>query len=430
MNNLTQMARDARRLQDTPANEEAPNKYEREQQRQERVSGSAYQKWFEAQIEKERAEDVPRHEQERKEAKAARAAANDDDEDDKPHKKPRRTSFRFSMADDLPEQYEALDELIEGIIVKGKVSILYGESNSGKTFLGIDMACAVARGEPWFNKRVQQGLVIYLAAEAPASVKQRLQAYQKHHECKVPNFVIVEEPINLADPENAAHDIDVLIALVRDIEEQTGQKAALIIGDTLACMSAGSDENSGKDMGMVIAQMNRIRTETGAHFMMIHHSGKDQSRGARGHSSLKAAIDTEIEVQDTKDGRFARVTKQRDLGGKGDDIGFRLQPIEIGRNRWGDPAKNCVVVPADAPTKEKPFKGAQARVIELVTATPGILKTEVRDALLSEYAKSGIYDAIRALIEADHLKEDNSDPKVTKLFRQLPALGGISKQSS
>lgn len=406
MNKLMQMAREASLYQATPETANSP-----------RVS--AYDKRVNAQMAQDRAD--------AKEARdAERAAANDDeDEDDKP-KKPRRTSFRFSMADDLPDEYEAPDELIEGVITKGAASILYGESNSGKTFLAIDMACAVARGEPWMDKRVQQGLVIYIAAESPVSVKNRLQAYQKHHECKVPNFVIVEEPLNLADSENIGNDIDVLVALVKDVEDQTGQKAALIIGDTLACMSAGSDENSGRDMGTVIAQMARIRSETGAHFLMVHHSGKDQARGARGHSSLKAAIDTEIEVKDETDGKHAKVTKQRELAGKGEKIGFKLHVIEIGRNRWGSPATNCVVVAADVQDKPKTFRGTQARVIELVTATPGILKTDVRDALRGECSKSGVYDAIRALIEADHLREDNSDPKATKLFRELPPLGGIS----
>lgn len=361
------------------------------------------------------------------EAKLAQAA-NDGDEqdDDTPRKKPRRTSLNIIMADALPDEYEPPDELIEGLLTTGAGSILYGDSNAGKTFFAIDLGCAVARGEPWHDRRTQQGTVIYLASESPRSVYSRLQAYKHYHQCDVPNFAIVPEPINLWVNDE---DTDLLIEEINALVESTGNKAALIIGDTLARMSAGANENSGEDMGSVIARFDRIRHETGAHFMMIHHSGKDQSRGARGHSSLRAAVDTEIEVQDSKDGKFAQVTKQRDLDGKGKRIGFRLHPIQIGANRWNSPATMCVVLPADAPEKVQVFKGAQAKVIEHVAANPGVSKSDLKDALVCDYAKSAIYQAITALVDAGHIREETAD-KTTRLYRELPSLGGLSAQST
>jgi putative DNA primase/helicase len=104
-----------------------------------------------------------------------------------------------AFADELPERYDPPDELIEGLLTVGDGAVLYGDSNSGKTFLVIDMAASVARGVPWMGKRTEPGLVVYLAAESPVSVRGRLQAYQKHHGCKVPNFAIVQSPIDLFD---------------------------------------------------------------------------------------------------------------------------------------------------------------------------------------------------------------------------------------
>lgn len=349
-----------------------------------------------------------------------------DEDKDKRQKKPRRTSLNIIMADDLPDEYEAPDELVEGLITTGAGSILYGDSNAGKTFFAIDLGCAVARGEPWHDRRTQQGMVIYLASESPKSVYSRLQAYKHYYQCDVPNFAIVPEPVNLWASDE---DTDLLIEEINTVAERTGQSAALIIGDTLARMSAGANENSGEDMGSVIERFDRIRRETGAHFMLIHHSGKDQSRGARGHSSLRAAVDTEIEVQDSKEGKFAQVTKQRDLDGKGNRIGFQLHPIQIGTNRWHSPATMCVVLPADAPERIQVFKGAQAKVIEHVTASPGVSKSDLKDALLGLYAKSGIYQAITALVDAGHIREETAD-KTTRLYRKLPALGGPSAQST
>ena len=68
-------------------------------------------------------------------------------------------------------------------------------------------------------------------------------------------------------------------------------------------------------MGALIKRCDfHLRVGTGAHAMLLHHTGKDVSQGARGHSSLRAAVDTEIEMTWDKEGQsgLATVTKQRD----------------------------------------------------------------------------------------------------------------------
>lgn len=104
-----------------------------------------------------------------------------------------------AFADELPEAFTPPDELVEGVLTAGDGSVLYGDSNSGKTFFVIDMAAAVARGARWMGRNTEPGLVLYLAAESPASVRGRLQAYQRHHGVRVPNFAIVQSPIDLFD---------------------------------------------------------------------------------------------------------------------------------------------------------------------------------------------------------------------------------------
>jgi len=281
----------------------------------------------------------------------APAAANEND--------PLNIVFAHELGDD----FEPPDELVEGVLTAGAGTILYGDSNSGKTFLAIDMACAVARGADWMGRKTEPGLVVYVASESPASVKGRLQAYQRHHGCKVPNFAIVQAPVNLwSGPE----DTEALISAVQRVEQQTGQRAVLVIGDTLARMTAGANENSGEDMGLVVGRFDLIRLRTGAHFLLIHHSGKDAAKGARGHSSLRAAVDTEIEVTATDEGRCAEVTKQRDLATKGERIGFQLESITLGETKWGKPATTCIVLPAAAPTKSQKVKAMGKNEIKVV----------------------------------------------------------------
>ena len=310
-----------------------------------------------------------------------------------------------AFADELPADFTPPDELVEGLLTVGDGSVLYGDSNSGKTFFAIDLACAVARGTEWMGRNTEPGLVVYLAAESPASVRIRLQAYMQHHRAKVPNFAIVQSPIDLFDGEA---DTEAVIAVVQELERQRGQKARLIVGDTLARLSAGANENAWQDMGLVIRRFDRIRTACAAHFMLIHHSGKQAANGARGWSGIRAAIDTEIEVTDSPQGRVAEITKQRDLSTKGERIGFRLEPVTLGRTKWGADATSCVVLPADAPDKPQGKRVSEVggAVLEYLRTQPAaVRKKAVIEHFTGRYDKSAIYRELKKLVTAGVVHE-------------------------
>lgn len=304
------------------------------------------------------------------------------------------------FADELPAEYTPPDELVQGLMTAGDASVWYGDSNAGKTYLVVDLAAAVARGVPWMGRMTEPGLVVYLAAESPASVRTRLQAYQKHHGVRVPNFAIVQSPIDLFDGDA---DTDKVIELVRMIGAQRGQPVRLIVGDTLARLSAGANENAGQDMGLVVRRMDRIRAECKAHFLLVHHSGKSAAAGARGWSGVRAAIDTEVEITDGPAGRCAEITKQRDLSTKGERVGFRLESVTLGVTKWGSPATSCAVVATDAPDKPqgKRMGKVEGAVAELLGAHKvGIRKIEVVQHFAGRYAKSVVYRALKALVAA------------------------------
>ncbi|CAE6863999.1 hypothetical protein R69608_00358 [Paraburkholderia nemoris] len=311
-----------------------------------------------------------------------------------------------AFADELTEAFTPPDELVQGILTTGGGSVLYGDSNSGKTFFVIDMAAAVARGVDWMGKQTEAGMVVYLAAESPASVRSRLQAYQKHHGVRVPNFAIVQNPVNLFDGDR---DTEAIIKTVRQLEAQRGQKVRLIVGDTLARLSAGANENAGQDMGLVIERFDRIRLECGAHFLLVHHSGKNAAAGSRGWSGVRGAVDAEIEVTDQPTGRCAEITKVRDLGTKGERIGFRLDVVELGVTKWGAPATTCVVVPADAPEKTangKRLGEVEGAVVEfLATHKVGVKKAEVVAHFKGRYEKGPVYRAMKRLVTASAIHE-------------------------
>jgi putative DNA primase/helicase len=304
------------------------------------------------------------------------------------------------FAAELSKNFEPVDELVEGVLVADDASIVYGDSNSGKTFFVIDMACAIARGIEWMGRKTEPGLVIYLAAESPASVKRRLQAYQKHHGIFVPNFAIVQSPIDLFSSE---HDTEQVISLIRMIEKQFKQKVRLVVGDTLARLIAGANENAGQDMGLIIRRADRIRRECKAHFMLIHHNGKNVAAGARGWSGIRAAVDTEIEITDSPAGRCAEITKQRDLSTKGIRIGFKLEIITLGLTKWKSSETSCVVIPMDAPPKStnKRVSEVGGAIIEhLRSLDKAIKKPDLVKHFKGVYTANAVYKQLRKLVDA------------------------------
>jgi KaiC/GvpD/RAD55 family RecA-like ATPase len=320
----------------------------------------------------------------------------------------RDDGLEYDLADGIPDDGDDVDEILEGVLTRGGMSCLYGDSNSGKTFLAIDIACAIARGAAWMGRNVERGLVVYLATESPASVRRRLRAYQRHHGCKVPRFAIVKSPIDLYD---SAADTLRVIRLVKKLEAGLGQQCVIVVGDTLSRLCAGANENSGADMSIVVRHVDRIRNDCSVNFLLIHHTGKDAAKGMRGWSGMRAATDTEIEItaDETTGTRAAEITKQRDIAGKGNRIGFRLDVVEMGIGKWGKPITSCAVVSADAPPKSAPGKRPSeigGAILELLTSVPaGKRKSAIAHHFQGRYPDSSVYREIKKLIEAGRVKE-------------------------
>lgn len=250
---------------------------------------------------------------------------------------------------------------IKGVVPQAPLVVVYGETGSGKTFAVLDLVLAVARGVDWRERRTRQGRVAYIAAEGAGGLRKRLQAYADFHGvdtaslqlvmlAAAPNFLIAAE---VAD-------------VIRGVQAAGG--ADLIVVDTLAQVTPGGNENAGEDMGRALAHCRQLNARTGATVVLVHHAGKDSSRGARGWSGLKAAADAEVEVVRDGDLRMLRLTKAKD-DIDGSQWGFRLNQIAVGTDEDGDPITSCVVEPSEAtvaPGKRTPAGNVQRIAQRLV----------------------------------------------------------------
>jgi hypothetical protein len=64
-----------------------------------------------------------------------------------------------------------------------QLSVMRGDAGCGKTFLALDLSLHVAAGLDWFGRRVNQGAVIYIAAEAGRGIINRVAAFKRAHGC-------------------------------------------------------------------------------------------------------------------------------------------------------------------------------------------------------------------------------------------------------
>jgi hypothetical protein len=117
--------------------------------------------------------------------------------------------------------------------------------------------------------------------------------------------------------------------------------------DTLNRAAPTSDENSSKDMGEILEAAKQLQALTGGLVVLVHHTGKDSTKGLRGHSSLFAALDAAVEVSREGERREWRVAKSKD-GADGDTKAFRLQVEMLGTDAHGEAITSCVVVPDTA----------------------------------------------------------------------------------
>jgi AAA domain len=246
--------------------------------------------------------------------------------------------------------------LNDGYVVKDllgthSLGAIIGPTSSGKTFFAADLAMHIAAGKSWHGRRVRRGLTVYAALEGPVSAENRFVAARNAG--KFPAAIplrMTPGPINLRE----LGDQLMLIEFVRDAERTHGKCVAIFI-DTLSRALAGGDENASSDMGALVKGADSVRQMSGATVILVHHLGKDENRGARGHSSLKAALDTEITLEAQDDGlRVATVTKQRDYP-SGERFAFRLCSVDLGRDADGDAVMTCVVEHVDdAPPVVRP----------------------------------------------------------------------------
>ena len=256
---------------------------------------------------------------------------------------PKRNTGRYRLM--TPAELAACAPIrwrIKRVMPRSGIGSIYGASTAGKSFIAIDLGGACTRGIDWHGYRTHACPVTYIAAEGEAGVAQRVKAYEQHHGSLPDTFRAITTSLNILD----RSDRQALVEAIR----AAGQMDGIVIFDTLNRAAPGIDENDSADMGDVVTALKWLQAELGGLVLVIHHTGKDASRGPRGHSSLFAALDFGLEVSRDGDRRTWINRKTRD-GEDGKEHPFRLKVVDVGIDEDGDPLTSCVIEQEEDPAK-------------------------------------------------------------------------------
>jgi hypothetical protein len=285
--------------------------------------------------------------------------------------------------------------LIQGVLPAAGVAMLWGPSGSYKSFVALDIAAHVCQGwdwaghscaKPWdgfggADKRLHR--VLYVAGEGNMSA--RTACWAAHHGFPDfgEHFDFIVHPVDLLDADT-----------VWDLAESANHRRyALIVIDTLARSIPGADENSAQDMGKAMDAVADIARSADASVLLIHHTGKDSSRGERGSSAIRGAVEASLEMKKLGDLRASvEMRKQRDAEDEG-TMRLRMQQVTINAGRATEMSSLVPVVdnspPAPSKDATEPTKTARA-----VSAARQYREEHGRWPTVSELAEAtGVSDA-------------------------------------
>ena len=254
--------------------------------------------------------------------------------------------------------------IVKDLIPRESLVVCWGPPKCGKSFWIFDLVMHVARGCEYRGKTVEQGTVVYIAAEGELGIKARAHAYRQARMAETgedPPFYLLTTRLDLVE------DIDELIA---DIKAQLPDEQCLIIViDTLNRTIHGS-ESKDDDMGAFRDAADRLRVEFRAAVIIIHHCGIDGTR-PRGHTGLTGACDAQLAVKKDVDNSILVTLELMKDGPEGDMMRGRLEVVDVGIDDNGKPITSCVVEHLDAPTtaerrSQRKLSAAQQRALTLL----------------------------------------------------------------
>ncbi len=252
--------------------------------------------------------------------------------------------LRFLSYDDMLAM-EDPEWLVDSLIGKATSALLFGKSNSFKSFLGIDIACSVATGTDWHGHHVGVPCrVLYIATEGARGVgKQRIPGWMEAHGtdealrrnvCLFPDEVSIDNPEWVNDLIDAAAIVGARDTIAKggkvlDLDAAKRNAFGLVVIDIFGASMTGP-ETSDETARAWVRSVNRIMKEVGCAVLTIAHTGWADNTRARMHTHFWGSFDTRLKAEGDKDSLTTVLTIDRHKDAEsGGQWGFRLDNLTL-----------------------------------------------------------------------------------------------------
>jgi hypothetical protein len=251
----------------------------------------------------------------------------------------RGRTIKLHRLDALPER-PSREEVIWNLLAVGEIAALVSPAGEGKSALAQALVTCIAEGRPFLGRPVMPGPSIYVAAERGNEATRRLIAIRR--KSKAPLYIASARP-NLANPA----DVKDLATTILQVCENERSCPVLIVIDTLARCMPGLDENSARDMGLVVEGLTRLAEQVpSAAVMFVHHAGKSGNGEMRGSTALIGGVDLELRLETKGKSKRLVVSKANNVA-EGQSLGFQLATVEYREHPNADPETVIAAVEAE-----------------------------------------------------------------------------------
>lgn len=331
--------------------------------------------------------------------------------------------FELTHISSLLKQPKPTKWLIEGYLPPEGLAFVIGEPATGKSFLAIDWACSVVTGRLWNGKKVDQGGVVILAGEGHYGIRRRLAAWE------------VESKISLADKPLAVSDRGASLAEDGNIEEVinaldkfAGEHGAIamVVVDTLHRNLGTGDENSSKDMGAYVSNLDSIRSRFNCVIVTVHHTGHSAQHRARGSSAIKGSADAEYLVQIKNGINRLSCSKMKDSE-RPQDVGFNLETVIIPwKNAENENETSAVIRFADViPSDGEKALGKNSVIVFKSLVSLYVLSCSEDSKW--KFPASALRD--KARLDLKHSKSDSKKKAFASAMKDLVSRGYIESEA-
>lgn len=243
--------------------------------------------------------------------------------------------------------------LIKDVLPASGIGILSGPSYSGKTFVALDIARAVALQTAFFGAEVDyKGGTIIVAGEGMAGMRRRLAALDHGDQTLLP--IAGRSAVGLDEDEVFAEFARDLAAKMKAMKEDFGVPVRLLVFDTLSSTGLVRDENDNSEMARMMAKIGQLATKLDTVAIITHHPAAN-GKTERGATAIfnNADFVIRIERDDPEDPvRSLQLAKQKE-GEAPKTLGyFKLPTRLLGYDAKEREVRSCYVEPCEQVVQE------------------------------------------------------------------------------